>query len=331
VVRKLKTALVTTVAASVVATCGVLYVVGEKTASAEQPEVEEPRQADVQQLDLEPPTDEELAARADEIRQEEGVREVTAEEQAEAEETVAASKQRRVRQWVWESPAETRARVWNLPEEESDESAATGLLRICLSEADGSYNDCVAIWQVLRNIRSRSCDRRRVRRITECDDEGETMLSVMRRAQKSVMGMSRARSVRTRWIREVTLACEQPPSWPHSERMWERQYGRSCGETATLAQRLIAGDNVEHVIRGVRPITWGGRCESGRGACDDPLACARGLARIPDTDTLNAFWCRPGAPGCSPTIDPICNSFIRPQDDDEVAQREEPDTEVEDS
>jgi hypothetical protein len=330
VATKLKTALVTTVAASAIATCGVLYVVGEKTASAEQPEVEVARQADVRQLFIEPPTDEDLAARAEEIRQEEGVREVTADEQAEAQAAVEAFRQRRVRQWVWESPADTRARVWNLPEEESDESAATGLLRICLSEADGSYNDCVAIYQVLRNIRSRSCDRRRVRRITECDDDGETMLSVMRRAQKSVMGMSRARSVRTRWIREVTLACEQPPSWPHSERMWQRQYGRSCSETATLAQRLIAGDNVEHVIVGVRPITWGGRCESGRGACDDPLACARGLIRIQGTETLNAFWRRPASPN---EIDPICAElgYGNTQDDDEVAQREEPDTEVEDS
>lgn len=329
-VTKLKTALVTTVAISVVATCGVLYVVGEKTAAADQTDVEEPVVVERPVVDIEPPTDEELQARAARIRQEEGMREVTDEEQAEAEAAIAESKQRRVRQWVWESPSETRARVWNLPEEESDEAAATGLLRICLSEADGSYNDCVAIWQVLRNIRSRSCDRRRVRRITECDDEGETMLSVMRRAQKSVMGMSKARSVRTRWIREVTLACEQPPSWPHSERMWQRQYGRSCSETATLAQRMIAGDNVEHVILGARPITWGGRCESGRGACDDPLACARGLIRIQGVDTLNAFWRRPATPG---EVDPVCAElgYGNPQDDEEVAQRDEAPTEVEDS
>lgn len=329
-VAKLKTALVTTVAISVVATCGVLYVVGEQTAAADQSTVVRSQGEVAPRVAVRPPTDAELAARVEQIRREEGVHRITEEDQETAAAAVAASKQRRVRQWVWESPSDTRARIWNLPEQDSAEADATGLLRICLSEADGSYNDCVAIWQVLRNIRSRSCDRRQVRRITECDEDGETLLSVMRRAQKSVMGMSKARSVRTRWIREVTLACSQPASWPHSEQMWQRQYGRSCSETATLAQRLIAGDNVEYVIRDARPITWGGRCESGRGACDDPLACARGLIRIQGVDTLNAFWRRPATPG---EVDPVCVElgYGNPQDDEEVAQREEPHTEVEDS
>jgi hypothetical protein len=329
VVTKLKTALAATAAVSAVATCGVLYVAGEKTAAAEQSELDEPLESAHTPVDFDPPTKEDLEQRAEQIRQEEGVRRVSEEEQAAAEAEVA-QKRRKVRRWVWESPADTRARVWNLPEEESDEAAATGLLRICLSEADGSYNDCVAIWQVLRNIRSRSCDRRRVRRITECDDDGETMLSVMRRAQRHAMGVSKARSSRTRWIREVTLGCEQPPSWPHSARMWQRQYGRSCSETAALARRLISGDNVAYVIRGVRPITWGGRCESGRGACDDPLACARGLIRIQGVDTLNAFWRRPRTPG---EVDPICAGlgYGSTQDVDGVAQREESDMEVEGS
>ena len=37
-----------------------------------------------------------------------------------------------------------------------------------------------------------------------------------------------------------------------------------------------------------------------------PIACSRGLARIPDTGTENAFWCVVGRPGCRDTADPIC-------------------------
>jgi hypothetical protein len=329
VVRKLRTTLVVTVAVSVVATCTVAYVIAEDTAVAEVERVRSARGVSDPVPQVEMPTAEDMQARYERIRREEGVRRVTEEEERQAAELVAQASKRRVRQWVWESPAETRARVWNVPEEESAEAAATGLLRICLSEADGSRDDCVAIWQVLRNIRSRSCDRRRVRRITECDDDGETMLSVMRRAQRFAMGVSAARSVRTRWVSEVTLSCTQPASWPHSEHMWQRQYGRSCQDTAELARQLISGENVEYVIRGATPITWGGRCESGRGACDDPIACSRGLARIPGLSTHNAFWCRPGSAGCSPTIDPICTGQNNPQDAEQVVQREMSSTEVE--
>lgn len=336
-VRRLKTALFVTAAISAAGTCTVVYVAGEETASAETlPHGEAAvRQVSERQI-MELPSDEEMAARVERIRQEEGVRSVTTEEQAEAEAAVAAaSKLRRVKRWVWESPAETRARMWNLPENESDEATATGLLRICLSEADGSRDDCVAIWQVLRNIRSRSCNRGMIRRITECDDSGETMLSAMRRAQRSVMGMAKARSTRTRWIREVGLDCAQPPSWPHSERLWQRQYGRSCGEASTLARRLVRGDDVELVIRGARPIAWGGRCESNRGACDDPIACSRGLARIEGLETHNAFWCRPNTPGCRTGVDPICREMgygreeVSPEDVVEVVHLDSAPREVE--
>ena len=232
---------------------------------------------------------------------------------------VPAPRVRKVRRWVWESPAETRSKLWNVPQTEDTVTTATGLLRICMTEADGHEDDCIAIWQVLNNIRSRSCDRQRVRRITECDEDGETLLSVMRRAQRFALGVVPPRSRRTRWIASLELTCEQPESYPGDARGWVRQYGRSCGNTSTLVQRLVVGQNVQPVIRGARAIAWGGRCESRGGACDDPIACSRGLIRIRGLSTLNAFWRRPRTPD---EIEPVCRElgFGRQPVGDEVAQ-----------
>jgi hypothetical protein len=221
-------------------------------------------------------------------------------------------RERQLRRWAWESPAEVRSRLWNVPEEESAEAEATALLRVCMCEADGSELDCLGIWQVLRNIRSRGCTREGFRqRITECDDDGETMLSVMRRAQRFATGMLPPRSRRTQWVAELELDCTRPRSYPGSDASWASQYGRSCPGTAALAQRLIAGDEPPMPFPGVRPITWGGRCEDERGACDDTVACGRGLARVTGVETLNAFWCVPGTQGCAEEMDPLCAQYLR--------------------
>jgi hypothetical protein len=233
------------------------------------------------------------------------------------------AKHRKVRRWVWESPAETRSKLWNVPETQDTVTTATGLLRICMTEADGHEADCIGIWQVLNNIRSSKCDRGRIRRITECDEEGETLLSVMRRAQKFALGVVPPRSRRTRWIAEMELTCEQPESYPGSDRQWASQYSRPCAETSALVQRLIAGQHVRPVIRGARAIAWGGRCENSRGACDDPLACARGLVRIRGLETHNAFWRRAASPD---EVDPICRQLRGKR---QVTEREEePDPQV---
>jgi len=258
-----------------------------------------------------------IEARSRAIRAELGVAPVAAElvetaaVAAERERADRARRERVLRRWAWESPVETRARLWNVPERTSAAATATALLRICMAEADGAERDCVGIWQVLQRIRRRTCDRALNAMITECDERGETLLSAMRRAQRYATGTVPPRRRRTVWIAELELECAQPPSWPAGSRQWARQYSRSCARTAALARRLVAGERVEPTVVGVQPITWGGRCEDGRGACDDPIACARGLARIPGTGTLNAFWCRPGTPGCSATVDPICEELAR--------------------
>lgn len=226
----------------------------------------------------------------------------------------SARRARRVRRFMWESPAETRSRIWNVPEEESETALLAALLRVCIAEADGNPQDCVGIWQVVKNNRMRSCNRAMVRRITECEENGgETHLSALRRHQRHVLGYIKARNKRAIWIRNLTPDCEMPKGWTRGQNRWDAQYGsKTCPQTVADARRLIRGELPEsrpgarsRWLSG-RPITWGGRCESGKASCDDRMACERVLARIPNTDTLNAFWCRIGMPGCRMDPEPIC-------------------------
>lgn len=221
---------------------------------------------------------------------------------------------RRVRRFTWESPAETRGKIWNVPVEETADALLTALLRVCIAEADGDPQDCAGIWQVVKNNRRRSCDRGMIRRITECTDEGgETYLSALRRHQRHVLGYIKARNKRAVWIGNLTPDCEMPEGWPYGENRWDAQYGsKTCPQTVADARSLIAGKLPESRpgarttwLPG-RPVTWGGRCETGKAACDDRIACERVLARIPDTGTHNAFWCRIGSARCRPDPEPIC-------------------------
>lgn len=231
-------------------------------------------------------------------------------------------KRRRVRRFRWESPLETRGKIWNIPQEESDEATLTAFLRVCIAEADGNPQDCVGIWQVVKNNRRRSCDRGMIRRITECDDDGETLLSSLRRHQRHVLGYIKARNKRALWISQLTLDCENPPEaflpgQSESSRLsaWDARYQKRCSQAVRDGRYLLKGElppsrpGARLKWLPGRPITWGGRCESGKAACDDRIACSRGLARIPDTDTLNAFWCRPGAAGCRTDPEPICQQL----------------------
>lgn len=246
---------------------------------------------------------------------------------------IKRARERQLRRFLWEDPADARGRVWNVPTAESDQATLTALLRICIAEADGREQDCVGIFQVLKNIRRRTCDRVYIRRITECEEGGgETLLSTMRRAQRHILGDMKLRNKRAGWIRQLETDCEPPPAWTHGLDQWDAQYTKRCQQTVALARTLLKGELPPpvpgqrlHWLPG-RPITWGGRCETGKASCDDRMACARGLARIPDTKTANAFWCRPGQPGCSPTIDPICRGFEQRPDPEEL-QVDQPEAE----
>jgi hypothetical protein len=232
---------------------------------------------------------------------------------------------RRVRRWAWLSPAEKRAKIWNVPKRETDDAVVTGLVRICTSEQQGSVPDCVGIWQVLNNIRSRSCNRSYTQLITECDENGETLLSAMGRASRYVVGVVEPKHRRQRWIARLETDCEMPRFFEAdvrryckgrdleecAQQIWETQHRRDCESTVKLARGLVSGKRPRRITR-ARVIAWGGRCEDPGGACDDRLACARGLARVPHLEkgpqkTANGFWCRPGSGrSCPDDIDPVC-------------------------
>jgi hypothetical protein len=260
-----------------------------------------------------------LSARID---QERALRSELSEEDEDERSRENRRPRRKVRRYQWESPAETRGKLWNVSEEESIDATREAFLRVCISESDGYLQDCVGIWQVIKNIRRSKCERGYVRRITECEEytqrDGtpglrETYLSVMRRASKSILGVVPPRSARSRWISQLTLDCEPPPSWPGTEAQWNSQYGsKRCPRVVELSNYLIKNElpprrqGVDLQWLPGRPITWGGRCENKRGACDDRIACSRGLARVQQDLTHNAFWCRPGSPGCREDAEPIC-------------------------
>ena len=253
---------------------------------------------------------------------------------------------RRVRRWAWMSPPEKIAKTWNVPRDETVDATVTGLLRICTSEQEGSEEDCLGIYQVLTNIRSRSCNRDYFHLITECDDDGETLLSAMRRASRYVVGAVPARYARQRWISEMTTECEMPRSYPvtvkrHCSRnlkqcaqgFWEKRHRHHCEATVKLARGLVGGTETRRITN-ARVIAWGGRCEEPRGACDDPVACARGLARVPHIERMkarseggkrpaNAFWCRPGSQSCRTKIDPLCEQMGFVKQSEEVASNDD--------
>lgn len=221
--------------------------------------------------------------------------------------------QRKIRRFQWESPAETRGKLWNVPEEESEKATLTALLRVCIAEADGHPQDCVGIWQVVKNNRRRTCNRGMIRRITECvEGEGETFLSALRRHQRHVLGIIKARNKRAVWISKLTTECEPPEGFPGTLDQWDARYQQRCSQVVADGRYLIKGElppsRPGHHVKWLpgRPVTWGGRCETGKAACDDRIACARGLIRIQDSDTLNAFWRRPQHPG---EVEPICRQM----------------------
>ena len=234
---------------------------------------------------------------------------------------------------------EAREAGWNLeahPEsiEELRQATAEGLHRISASEVEfANEEDLYGIWEVIRNVRLEDCNNRRfgpdVRvRITQCQtDSGaivvvgpidtiqgasETHLSAMRRLSRFVMGVSRppARTrIRLRWTRYVTRACDMPSGYPrtgHSLRREQQRWNQlrpNCLRHAELATQLAYEELERDVTGRVNAIAWGGRCGRSGFACDDPGACRRGLAVIPNTDTSNRFWCRTGSSWCSPWIE----------------------------
>ena len=213
----------------------------------------------------------------------------------------------RVETWAWRSGRDAKPSVSFVYGYDDSNRTKEGLLKICVSEAgfDG-FRDCAWIWKTLINIRSEKCERNKYPLITECVDGKETMVSAMRRASKRVMGMVEPKFRRHYWIRELSMSCDKPPSFPDGV-PWSR-YHDDCLAMAKFVDGLVEGRPRFRTF-GV-PIAWGGRCEHGYGACDDWIACKRGLVRIPGTETRNSFWCMPGTRRC-PDFEPVCSKQSR--------------------
>jgi len=255
---------------------------------------------------------------AERVAREDAEHERTREAFAKALALTPQPKRRPRKRFIWESPADARARAWNVPDSDYEDAEATALLRIFINEADGEELDSHGIWQVLRTIRSGSCDRSSRRRITDCEQVQrgnklvwrETLLSAMKRMSRWVVVENlQPRNSRQVWTSKVTLDCSRPIGFPGNEKQWRFQYGTRCPRRAELAKNLVSGEESVDLVGGVRLIAWGGRCRPGQ-ACDNVHACRRGLAMV-ETDTHNAFWCRPGTRGCSDDIDPICRQYLR--------------------
>lgn len=251
-----------------------------------------------------------------------------------------ADMMRRVRRRT-SRPEPTRDQIWDLLHLPQEDAEATALLRMCASEIEwANERDCLGIFQVATNVRARHCDNTRfgssvTKRISQCSagngvfDVGpretregaeETMLSAFRRLSDRAIGAVPARTRRGEWISNVDLSCDEPESWPQ-RRSWEPRMRRRCEDASALVRGLVSGSRTRLLVREAVPIAWGGRCEDhcedpsnpetcrATGACDDRMACRRRLARIPDTGTGNAFWCRVGSRGCATEIDPVCEQF----------------------
>jgi len=203
------------------------------------------------------------------------------------------------------TPIRRRTHLWGSPRlhgEVGEQAEIVNLLRICTCESEGSAKDCLGIWQVIKNIRSRTCNREHIPQISECDEHGETLLSAMQRAQRFATGAAPTTQVRARWVSKMTSSCDMPEGFPNSTKVWERQHRGRCEALRSLATRLVRGARLR--LTSAPIIAWGGRCEDRRGACDDHRACARGLMRE-DTPTANAFWRRAG----QNEEEPICAKY----------------------
>ncbi len=166
-------------------------------------------------------------------------------------------------------------------------------------EQNHAERDAPLIYQVFRHTRR----------------TGETMLGAMRRHAPHV---SEAREItghltdrRMVWIARLQLDCNRPRGFPETDRQgnaidWDDDgYRERCENLFVYAQRLLDGEgDVVGPWTTVPLVTWGGRCETPEGACDDDNGWARGLVPFETGDTANRFWCRPGVEGCPDVVRP---------------------------
>lgn len=88
------------------------------------------------------------------------------------------------------------------------------LARICVNE-EGWFNKtgCAAIWQVVQNVRSKTCNKKVIPLITQCKNGKETSLSAMRRLSKRVTGLVPPTTPRQRWTSTLQPSKRPPLKW----------------------------------------------------------------------------------------------------------------------
>lgn len=121
---------------------------------------------------------------------------------------------------------------------------------------------------------------------------GETLMNTMRNFSRIVSEMWEPSRRRERWITELNLEGDYPPSFTEDERTWRMLYREKWLEALQLARDLIMGRVNGRPCAG--PLrAWGGRCDVEGGACDDHLGRARGLVPIESCGGENRYWAHP--------------------------------------
>ncbi len=178
------------------------------------------------------------------------------------------------------------AAAWALPTVESYDNTVLGLAKICVSEEGWADRvGCAVLWQIIRVVRARHCDRDRIPEITNCIDGEETYLSAMGRASKHVMQVADPRNHRQRWTSTLNLQLTKPTGWPR-RLDWEGVFQDRWERSLQIARDLVDGRAHGRPVR-APIITWG-KC-----GMDDHLALARGLVRVEFEGADNCLWRRP--------------------------------------
>jgi hypothetical protein len=182
------------------------------------------------------------------------------------------------------------------------------LARICVNE-EGWHNPrgCAAIWQVVQNVRSKTCNRKRISLSTQCRNGKETSLSAMRRLSKRVTGIIPPTSSQQKWTSTLQANNHAPSGWIECKKaikqgkkrvsfptgchgVWEL-YSEPWAKVREIARKLYLGQvdtrpcpekNTKHGP----VIAWG---YSG----DLWLAERRGLIQVDCGDTGNYFFAKP--------------------------------------
>lgn len=179
---------------------------------------------------------------------------------------VAASRSRR----------RNRGFQFPIPQEAQTNDPTLLLARITASEEGWeSFRGMEVIYQIARNVRSRTCD---ARRHSDCDGDEESILSALRRLAPRVSGMRRPTRWRQYWTSTLPeVAPEEPPvlwrecnegtarancdgRWSSYRDLWDR--------LQTHAALLLLSSHARRVCRGT-PLAWGCR------DCGDDMVMVR--------------------------------------------------------